>query len=356
MGGLLSTIKIVDAAAHPFPRDQDDIRKYMSAPLSHLRFPGLDGYFYPPPADEYRPDFAPEGGLPGSDPEMLSRQLLGEDAADALILLPITRGLLPDVDMASEVCVGTNKWLAEEWLPYDTDRFFGSIRINPADPDRAIREIEAWADHPQMLQVAVPLQAHQPYGQRKYRPIWECAVRHGLPVVVHADALGGNEFWPTSVGYPIYYVEYAAQYPINYIVHLMSLIAEGVFEDIEDLVFVFADGGIDMLFPLIWRLDSDWRPLRSVTPWVKQTPVDYLRSHVRFCSQRFEGPVDPPQRPGWLESVDAEHLLMYSSNYPSVSLQSIAAFDDVSPVIRDAVIGKNALDLYPKLGASLANR
>jgi uncharacterized protein len=354
MDGSLSTIEKVDAAAHPFPRDQDDIRKYMSAPLSNLRFPGLDGYFYPPPSEEYRADFAPADGLPGSDPEMLSRQLISEGEVGAVVLLPLTRGLLPDVDMATEVCRGTNKWLAEEWLAYDTGRFFGSIRVNPADPDRAIEEIETWADHPQMVQVAVPLQAHQPYGQRRFRPIWECAARHRLPVAVHADNLGGNEYWPTSVGYPLHYVEYAPQYSINYIVHLMSLIAEGVFEDLEDLVFVFADGGIDMLFPLIWRFDSDWRAIRSVTPWVKKTPVDYLHGHVRFCSQRFEGPVDAEQRPQWLQAVDAEHLLMYSSNYPSVSFEGPAAFDNAPAGLRERVLCRNAAELYPKLGARIS--
>ncbi len=354
MDGSLSTIKQVDAAAHPFPRDQDDIRKYMSAPLSNLRFPGLDGYFYPPPAEEYRVDFAPAGGLPGSDPELLSRQLISDGEVSAVVLLPLTRGLLPDVDMATEICKGTNRWLAEEWLAYDTEHFYGSIRVNPADPDRAIEEIETWADHPQMVQVAVPLQAHQPYGQRNFRPIWESAARHRLPVAVHADNLGGNEYWPTSVGYPLHYIEYAAQYPINYIVHLMSLIAEGVFEDLEDLVFVFADGGIDMLFPLIWRFDSDWRAIRSVTPWVKKTPVDYLPGHVRFCSHRFEGPLDAQERVPWLQAVDAEHLLMYSSNYPSVSFEGPAAFDSAPAGLRERVLCRNATELYPKLGARIS--
>jgi uncharacterized protein len=326
----------------------------MSAPLSNLRFPGLDGYFYPPPADEYRADFAPPGGLPGSDPELLSRQLISDDELSAVVLLPLTRGLLPDVDMATEICKGTNKWLAEEWLAYDTEHFYGSIRVNPADPDRAIAEIETWADHPQMVQVAVPLQAHQPYGQRNFRPIWESAARHRLPVAVHADNLGGNEYWPTSVGYPLHYIEYAAQYPINYIVHLMSLIAEGVFEDLEDLVFVFADGGIDMLFPLIWRFDSDWRAIRSVTPWVKKTPVDYLPGHVRFCSHRFEGPLDAQERVPWLQAVDAEHLLMYSSNYPSVSFEGPAAFDSAPAALRERVLCRNATELYPKLGARIS--
>jgi predicted TIM-barrel fold metal-dependent hydrolase len=345
---VATTFSAVDAAVHPFPRDPDEIREYMSAPLSKLRFPGLDGYFYPPPKDEYRADSSVDG-TPGSDPALARQQLFVGTGVDCAILLPVTRGLLPDVDMASELCSATNEWLADRWLAEDDDRFYGSIRVNPADPERAIREMDRWAAHPRMVQVAVPLQAHHPYGQRMYRPIWERAAHHGLPVAVHADNLGGNEFWPTSVGYPIYYVEYAAQYPINYVVHLMSLIAEGVFEDIEELVFVFADGGIDMLFPLLWRFDSDWRALRSVTPWVKRQPLTYLRDHVRFCSHRLEGPVEASDVARWADEVDAEHLLMYSSNYPGVSFQPADAFADAPPTIRRRVLSSNALDTYRRL-------
>lgn len=340
-------VSVVDTAVHPYPRDPDEIREYMRAPLSKLRFPGLDGYFYPPPKDENRADSALDGTA-GADPDLARRQLFADTGVDCAILLPVTRGLLPDVDMASELCSATNEWLAARWLAGD-DRFYGSIRINPADPTRAIAEMDRWADHPKMVQVAVPLQAHHPYGQRMYRPIWERAAHHGLPVAVHADSLGGNEFWPTSVGYPIYYVEYAAQYPINYVVHLMSLIAEGVFEDIENLVFVFADGGIDMLFPLLWRFDSDWRALRSVTPWVKRQPLTYLRDHVRFCSHRLEGPSDANDYARWIGEIDAEHLLMYSSNYPGVSFQPADAFAAVPPALRQRVLATNALQTYRRL-------
>lgn len=339
---------VVDAAAHPAPRNPEDIRAYMTAPLKNLRFPGLDGYFYPAPEAEFLPGTS--DGYPGSDPDMLRHTLIDTAGADAVVLLPLTRGLLPDLDMNSELCAATNRWLAEEWLSRDSSHFYGSIRINPADPERAIAEIERWADHPQMVQVAVTLQAHHPYGQRMFRPVWECAAQHLLPVAVHADGLGGNEFWPTSVGYPLLYAEYAAQYPINYVVHLMSLIAEGVFEAIDDLVFVFADGGIDMLHPLLWRFDSDWRALRSVTPWVKRQPLEYLTRHVRFCSQSMEGPTDPALMAEWLTQIDAQQLLLYSSNFPSASYQPTDSFVDASPVLRDRIMGGNALDLYPKIG------
>src|ERR1700683_3976160 len=121
--GSRSMTEIIDAAAHPFPRNPDDIRAYMQEPLAHLRFPGLDGYFYPAPEEEYAADLAPGDGLPGSDPAMAGPHLLDGPGARAAILLPLTRGLLPDLDMASEVCAGTNAWLPDQWLGHDPRPF-----------------------------------------------------------------------------------------------------------------------------------------------------------------------------------------------------------------------------------------
>jgi len=340
---------IIDAASHPFPVASDDLRRYMSEPFAHLRFPTYDAYFYPPPHTEYMATAIDAGGLPGSDPTLFDKEIFGNAGTAGAILLPLTRGLLPDLDMANEICSATNRWLADQWLARDPDRLFGSIRINPADPVRAIREIDEWATHPQMVQIAVPLQAHQPYGQRIYRPIWERAAFHGLPVAVHADALAGNEFWPTAAGYPFTYAEFAAQNPINYTVHLLSLIAEGVLEEQPDLTFVFADGGLDMLFPILWRSNADWRPLRSVTPWVKRNPLTYLKNQVRFCSNSLEGPTEREAIPKWIASVDAEHLLMYASNYPFSSFQAPSAFNQIAPATRARILGGAALECYPKL-------
>ena len=67
-----------------------------------------------------------------------------------------------------------------------------------------------------------------------------------------------------------------------------------------DLRFVFADGGYDILTPLMWRLDTFWMSMRDQTPWVDRYPSEYLPDHVRFCSSAFDGPTDESQASaGW---------------------------------------------------------
>ena len=172
---------VVDAAAHPVGSTGDEIRRYMQEPWRSAHFPGPERYHYASPFGEYDEAAVPDaGGLPGSDPALLAEQL-GPDVATRIVLIPLTRGLLPNTDLANAICSATNEWLAEDWLGADA-RFRGSIRINPSDPSAAVAEIERWADDPRFVQVAVPLQSHGPYGQRAYFAIWQAAASTVCPL------------------------------------------------------------------------------------------------------------------------------------------------------------------------------
>ena len=164
--------------------------------------------------------------------------------------------------------------------------------MNPEDPKGAVAEIERLAGHPKLVQVGVPMQSREPYGKPMFEPIWEAAAAHGLPVAVHINGGNGVDHAPTFAGHAHTYPGYAAFMPLNYFVHLATLIIEGVFGRLPGLKFVFADGGYDILTPLMWRLDTFWLSMRDQTPWVDRYPSEYLPGHVRFCSSAFDGPID----------------------------------------------------------------
>jgi predicted TIM-barrel fold metal-dependent hydrolase len=337
---------IIDAAAHPVSPTGEEIRTYMSGPWRSKFFPGPERYQYASPFGQYRADAAPSTGLPGSDPELFERQLLDAAGIEQVVLLPLTRGLLPNTDLASAVCAATNDWLADVWLDSGS-RFLGTIRINPADPDAAIAEIQRWADHPKMVQVAVPLQAPHPYGQRGYFPIWKAASDRSLPVAIHVDGGASIDFHPSSAGPLRYALEYDTLTPLNAAFHLASFIAEGVFERLPGLRIVFADGGLSALTPIVWRLDKDWRGTREEIPWTTKLPSEYIKEHVRFCLHEADSPRAPGGPADWWEIGDAKELLMYSSNYPQrdciMPRDAVAGLDDETA---ERVLCTNASELY----------
>jgi len=110
---------------------------------------------------------------------------------------------------------------------------------------------------------------------------------------------------------------------------------------------IFADGAHHMLTPLVWRMDKDWRPTRRETPWTKQLPSTYLRTHVRFCADRFEMPDDPKVLDGWLEITGAHEMLLFASNYPYWdSFDPREAFTSAAPGVRERILSENARALY----------
>jgi uncharacterized protein len=339
----------IDAAVFPQLVHPDELRDFMSEPWKSRSLPPPHSYHFTPPAEEYYRAAWPAVGVPGSDPELLSADVFAEGGADYAILVPLTRGLLPDVDLANAVCRGTNEWLAQSWLDaWNSDgRFRGSIRVNPDDPGQAVREIEHWADHPYMVQVAVPLESQHPYGKRAYLPIWEAAARHNLPVYFHTEGGSGIEFPPTPVGYCRYYAEYRVLSPLNMFYHLSSLIAEGVFDRLPQFRVVFGDGGADIVMPLMWRMDMTWRSTRMEMPRARGLPTSYLCDHVRFGTQALEGPEDETARATWYAANDAAAFQVFGSHYPFWSFASRRQTEMLLPeAYRHRVMSANASVLY----------
>jgi predicted TIM-barrel fold metal-dependent hydrolase len=204
-----------------------------------------------------------------------------------------------------------------------------------------------------MVQVGVPLQSRDLYGKPQFDPIWGAAAAAGLPVAVHLAGGAGIENPPTPAGHVSNYPHFASYTPLNYVHHLVSLIADGTFSRHPDLVFIFCDGGSDVVTPYLWRMDTFWRAMRDQTPWVDKYPSDYLADHVRFCFSAQEGP--PPEVAAeWMALMDKEDLVLYASNYP---YWFTVGADALSSGLRDdqrqKILGANAARVY-KLGGKIA--
>ncbi len=131
-----------------------------------------------------------------------------------------------------------------------------------------------------MVQIGVPLQSREVYGKPQYWPLWEAAVDANLPVAVHIEVGAGLSFAPTPSGVTRTYEQYVSFMALNYLYHLMNMIAEGYSRGCPTLKFVWADGAADMLTPFMWRMDCFGRPHLEQTPWAPKMPSDYLPGHV----------------------------------------------------------------------------
>jgi predicted TIM-barrel fold metal-dependent hydrolase len=66
----------------------------------------------------------------------------------------------------------------------------------------------------------------------------------------------------------------------------------------------------------MWRLDTEHRSSHHTAPWLNRLPSEYIREFVRFTTQPLEEPENPKDLVTLLSLVDAQDLLLYSSDYP----------------------------------------
>ncbi len=63
-------------------------------------------------------------------------------------------------------------------------------------------------------------------------------------------------------------------------------------------------------------LDKNWKALRSECPWLTEKPSALILRHFRLATQPIEEPDNDEQLLQIFAMMDAEHTLMFSSDYP----------------------------------------
>jgi predicted TIM-barrel fold metal-dependent hydrolase len=236
-----------------------------------------------------------------------------------------------------------NDWLIHDWLDRD-DRLLASLVVPIGDVDGAITEIERHGSDPRFVQVLLPIRTAVPYGNKQYDRMLAAIERHGLAIGLHAWGQAARA--PTPSGYVNTYLQdYAANWQIVQI-HVLSLVAEGVFERYPGLRVSVMECGFNWLPSLLWRFDKDWKGLWREVPWLKDKPSTYVRRHFKATTEPAQLPRDDRQARELLKLVGSD-MLMYASDHPHDHGPSGARLlelleDDAA----EAVLRSNAASFY----------
>ena len=130
-----------------------------------------------------------------------------------------------------------NDWQIAEWLEPEP-RLRASIIVPYEDGDLAAEEIDRVGDHPGFVQVLLLVRTNEPLGRPKYRKIYRAALRHNLPVGIHFGGAGAGPI--TGAGWPSHYIEDHGGMPQAFQAQIISLVCEGVFEQLP-----LTEGGPD---------------------------------------------------------------------------------------------------------------
>ena len=261
----------------------------------------------------------------------------------------MTRGIMPDRHLGTAIAAAHNEMMVSRWLDDNAygDRFRGTIRVNPDDIAGALREIDKYKDHPARRADRHPDAVPRAVRQAAVLAAVGGGGRSGAAGGrAHRGGLRASRSPPTPSGNTRTYEQYVGFMALNYLYHLMNMIAEGVFERMPTLKFVWADGAADMLTPFIWRMDCFGRPHLEQTPWAPKMPSDYLPGHVYFIQGAIDGPGDTDFAGEWFGFTGKEDMVMFGSSYPHWQLNELTVPAAYSAEQRDKLCWRNAAQLY----------
>ncbi|MGH2461633.1 MAG: amidohydrolase family protein [Chloroflexota bacterium] len=327
-----------------FPYLSDHWKEYMT----QSAFRGPTDTAYPKNAPTTaRPETRPaSGGPPGSDLSLIRQQALDAWGAEYGILnCAYAVDGIHNPDTATAVASAVNDWQIAEWLDQEP-RLRASIVVPSHQPEMAAREIDRVGEHPGFVQVFLPVRSEALYGNRRYHPIFEAAVRRDLAVGIHFGGAPGNP--PTSSGWPSYYVEDYVDMAAVFQSQVLNMIVEGLFDRFPTLRVALIEGGFTWLPGLIWRIDKEWKGLRREVPWNKGFPSRYIHEHIRVTTQPVDAPPNPRQLLQVIDQIGSDDVLMFATDYPHWQFDGR---DDAFPIklpetLERKIMSENARAFY----------
>jgi hypothetical protein len=259
--------------------------------------------------------------------------------------------LVLNEDMAAAFTRALNDWVRTEWLDRDP-RLRAAIVLPLQSVERAVDEIERLAGDQRFVQVLTLAMGEDPLGKRRYWPVWEACVKHGLPLAIHAGSAYRHPV--TSVGWPSWYLEdYVAQAQ-GFQSQLASLITEGTLEKFPGLKVVLLESGVSWLPGFLWRLQKTWKGVRFEVPWVNRPPAEILRDQVRLSVQPFDVPEDAATVARLLDQFRSDAMLLWASDWPHAQFDGDARIPAGLPEgLLPKLLWDNPLATYGRIRAQI---
>lgn len=317
--------QVVDTDGHIFEKDAD-IFEYLESPyhgrkelLSQPFFPGFDGF--------HRMARRVGDGRPyvvGADDPQTWLKVLDQEAIDRTVIYPtsgLASGFIQDAEWAVIVCRAYNNMMADRYIKFN--RRLGAVALLPIqDIKEAANELRrAVKDLHMVGGILAPVGFPKPLGDFYFDPLYQEAEKLGCPLGIHgAPSRGlGIDFFRSLIE------ARALSHPFAQMIHLTSIILEGVLERFPKLKIASLEAGCEWIPFLMDRLDMEYKNRTPQAPLLKKKPSEYMRGGQLF----YHAELWERELPRVIERI-GEDLFLYASDYPHEPdlAEAIREFED----------------------------
>jgi predicted TIM-barrel fold metal-dependent hydrolase len=278
------------------------------------------------------------------------RQELDEIYVDIGILFPdhlLKLPVLTQVEYPAAIARAYNAWLLDNWCSVDKG-LLGLVVACTQDPEDAVREIEKYANTPEMVGVYLPCAGLDPlWGDRKYDPIYEAAQAADLSVLLHSVTVTHPVFPFNNHGFNTELGRHTCSHTFSIMANIVHMITNGVCVRYPDLRMAVTEAGVSWVPFLMWKLDKEYLERRRDVPFLEERPSHYLKRWF-FATQPIEEPENLRELATLMELYDGENNTIFASDWPHHDFDHPMKVHQVplSNEARRKVFGENALRLF----------
>jgi predicted TIM-barrel fold metal-dependent hydrolase len=265
---------------------------------------------------------------------------------DYSVLFPtpmLVLGRHPQLEIEVEYSRGYNRWLTKEILP-QSEALVTMPYLPITDPEVSVSFIEEFADDPSVVGFLVTAARFQSLHENRFMKVFAALEERGLPIAFHSGpSWSGQEFETLNRFLSVH----ALGFPFNAMLHLTNMVINGIPERFPGLRFIFMECGVTWLPFIASRLDTEYLMRPSEAPLLRRLPSEYIAEFFH-TSQPLEHTSDEQMGVN-LKLIDAEHRLLYASDYPHQDFDHPSTIADLRCIpmpARERILGRNAAELF----------
>ena len=338
--------EVIDTDGHIFEKDEI-IFEYLEPPFNGRKeilalpfFPTLDGFQrMARRVGDARPYVI------GLDDPKTWLEVLQREGIDRTVIYPtagLALGFVQDPEWAVVVSRAYNNMMYDRYINFNGR--LGAIALLPIqDIKEAAKELRRAVQELRMPGgVIAPVGFPKPLGDPYFDPLYEEAQALGVPLTIHgAPSRGlGFDFFRSLIE------ARTLSHPFAQMIHLTSIVLEGVLERFPRLKIASLEGGCEWIPFLMDRLDMEYHNRAHQAPLLKKNPSEYMKSGQIF----YHAELWERMLPYVIERVGAD-LILYASDYPhepdlAEAIREFEAREDLSDSAKRKILSDNGKRFY----------